>query len=140
MKEQESLMETEKSGDATSVPKMGRIYRRHRLKRKETAKGGRGRSKGLRISRDTRSLPIEEASPMFFRLRFSLPQGSVIRPSWAELSAFLVNLDNTLLLPEIKDIKLQNPQYEYYNSDTRAMPNSSAIKRKNRMNLDCVLS
>ena len=120
MKEQESLMETEKSGDATSVPKMGRIYRRHRLKRKETAKGGRGRSKGLRISRDTRSLPIEEASPMFFRLRFSLPQGSVIRPSWAELSAFLVNLDNTLLLPEIKDIKLQNPQYEYYNSDTRA--------------------
>ena len=51
MKEQESLMETEKSGDATSVPKMGRIYRRHRLKRKETAKGGRGRSKGLRRRR-----------------------------------------------------------------------------------------
>ncbi|HBM97133.1 TPA: hypothetical protein DD394_06495, partial [bacterium UBP9_UBA11836] len=83
MKEQESLMETEKSGDIASAPKMGRIYRRHRLKRKETAKSGRNRNKGLRISKDTRSLPIEPASPMFFRLRFSLPQGSVMRPSWA---------------------------------------------------------
>lgn len=120
MKEQESPMDTEKSAESVAAPKMGRIYRRHRLKRKEPIRSGRGKSKGLRVSRDTRSLPIEKASPLFFRLRFSLPQGVSSRPSWAELSACLVNLDNTLLLPEDKDVKLQNPQYEYYNSDTRA--------------------
>ncbi len=120
MKEQASPMGSENLVEVATAPKMGRIYRRHRLKRKETVRSGRSRNRGSRISKDTRSLPIEKASPMFFRLRFSLHQGVTVRPSWAELSACLVNLDNTLLLPEVKDVKWQNPQYEYYNSDTRA--------------------
>lgn len=118
MKEQENPVDTEKLEEAVAVPKMGRIYRRHRLKRKEPIKNGRSRA--FRINRDNRSLPIEKASPMFLRLRFSVPKEGNFCPGWAELSACLVNLDNTLLLPEMKDVKLQNPQYEYYNSDTRA--------------------
>lgn len=118
MREQGSPVSTEKLEEVGTVPKMGRIYRRHRLKRKEPRKTGRSRHS--RISRDFRSLPIEDASPMFLRLRFSVPRGGAMCPSWAEISACLVNLDNTLLLPERKDAGLQNPQYEYYNSDTRA--------------------
>ncbi|MGM9991626.1 MAG: hypothetical protein ACI376_02080 [Candidatus Bruticola sp.] len=107
-----------KENNSEAEPKMGRIYRRHRLKKKEIKTHSARRS--FHSLKDVRCMPIAEASPLVLRLRFAVPEDEESCPSWSEISAFLVSLDHTLLLPEDKNTGPQNPQYEYYNSETRA--------------------
>ncbi|MGM9999252.1 MAG: hypothetical protein ACI38Q_07705 [Candidatus Bruticola sp.] len=119
MKEQIKAASIDNAGtDSGAEPKMGRIYRRHRLKKKEVRTHTSRRA--FRLGKDVRCLPIAEASPLVLRLRFAVSEEEDSRPSWNEISAFLVSLDHTLLLPEVKNAGPQNPQYEYYNNETRA--------------------
>ena len=96
--------------------KMGRIYRRRSQPSRRSVSRQRERTDAGGSFKDTRQAPISRATPMVFTLRFFASPGQD-QPSWSELSLFLSSIDHMLLLPQVQG---NNPEYEYYNVDTRA--------------------